>query len=91
MSLEGTRDVAIIIVALLVIVQLVALIAVTIFLYRKASPLLDSAREAVKNVQGTTAFLAETTVHPVIRVVSFLSAVRTATGTVAKFVRRKAG
>ena len=77
MSLEGTRD--------------VALIAITILLYRKASPLLDSAREAVKNVQGTTAFLAETTVHPVVRVVSFLSAVRTATGTVAKFVKRKAG
>ena len=89
--LEQMRDIAIIVVAGLVTIQLLVLLVVTVTLYRKTGPLLDSARGAINNVQGTTAFLAEATVHPVIRVMSFISAVRTATGTVGKFRKRKAG
>lgn len=91
MTLGTVRDIAIIVVALLAVVQLVVMLAVTIMLFKKAGPLLDSAKAAMSNIQGTTAFLAETTVSPVIRVVSFVTAVRTAMGSVARVISRKGG
>jgi len=88
-TLGTVRDIAIIIVALLAIVQLVVMLVVTVVLFKKARPLLDSAKAAMANIQGTTSFLAEATVSPVIRVISFVTAVRTAMGSVAKVIRRK--
>ena len=89
MTLALARDIAIIVLAVLAIVQLVVLLVVTIAMYRKALPLLDSAKGAVDNIQGTTAFIAETTVHPIIRVLSFIAGVRKATGTAAKMMQKK--
>lgn len=89
MNLALARDIAIIILALLACIQLVVLLVVTFAVYRKVGPLLDAAKGAINNVQGTTAFIADTTVHPVIRVLSFITGVRKATGTVAKLIKRR--
>ncbi|MBI2886349.1 MAG: hypothetical protein HYY02_03975 [Chloroflexi bacterium] len=89
MSLALLRDLAIVILAVLAIVQLLLLLTVTVLLWRKVSPVLDSAKATMDNVQGTSAFIAETTVHPVIRVISFITGVRKATGAMARLIKRK--
>lgn len=91
MSLADFRDIAIVFLAVLAIFQLTLLLVITLSLYRKVGPFLDSAKGVIDNVQGTTAFIAETTVHPLIRVLSFIAGMRKAGGTVAKFVKRKGG
>ena len=91
MTLETIRDISIIVVALLNIVFLLALLLIVVMLYQKIGPLLESAKGALNNIQGTTAFLAETTVHPVIRVISTVTAVRTTLGSILKGKRRKVG
>ena len=84
MTLESLRDIAIILVAAMNLTLLVALVIIAIALYRKLGPLLASAQTAINTIQGTTSFIAETTVHPIIRVLSFVSGVRAAAGTVGR-------
>ena len=88
-SLESWRDIAIIILALMNLVWLGALIVVLFMVYKKLLPLLTSATATVQNIQATTTFIAETTVSPVIRVLSFVAGVRAAAGTVGRMKRRK--
>ena len=91
MTLESLRDIAIILVALMNLVLLVVQLVVAVALYRKLGPLLTTAQTTVNNIQGTTAFIAETTVHPIIRVLSFVSGVRAAAGTIGRMGKRKGG
>lgn len=91
MSLDQMRDIALIVLAVLAIIQVIVLLFISFSLYRKIGPLIDSITGTLGNIQGTTAFLAETTVSPVIRVLSFLSGVRAATGKMADVVKRQKG
>lgn len=71
---------------LLSIVLVVALIILAI-LARKvvrdnAAPALDSLRQSIDNVRGTTEFAGETVASPIIRVYSVFKGVRTGLGAV---------
>jgi len=80
MGLEEVRDIAIVVLAIFNIVWLVALLVLAVAFYRKVFPVLASLHATVSNVQATTAFVAETTVHPIIRVLSFVAGLRAAAG-----------
>jgi hypothetical protein len=77
------RDVAIIILALesiiigillaFLILQLQALIRL---LREEIQPILDSVNETASTVRGTTAFVSDTVVSPVMRVAGVISALR---------------
>jgi hypothetical protein len=79
----GLRDVSIIALAftsivigvflVVLIFQLQSLIAL---LRNEIKPVLESANETVSTVRGTTTFLSDTVVNPVITVFSYASAVR---------------
>ncbi|MEA3346240.1 MAG: hypothetical protein U9Q78_08415 [Chloroflexota bacterium] len=77
------RDVAIIILALesivigILLVFLIFQIRGLIRLLREeVEPILDSVKETTKTVRGTTAFVSDTVVSPVMRVASIVSALR---------------
>lgn len=76
------RDIAIIILAVETIV-LVFLLGVLIFqvlrlirlLREEIKPILDSTKETVGTVRGTTTFVSETMVSPIISVLSYAAAI----------------
>lgn len=99
MSLETLRDLVIVVYGTLGIVLLIVLIAVAVGLYfavRKLTravqdlladpvrPTLDELREAVHNVRGTSEFVADTTVSPIIRTMAAVRGVRRGIGVIAK-------
>ena len=86
-NLQSIRDVALIALALLAILQILVLLVISISLYRKVGPLYKTIQMTLGNVQGTTAFLSETTVSPVIRILSFLAGLRAATSKVANAMK----
>jgi len=77
------RDIAIIVLALvtgiigvflaILIFQVQSLIAL---LRNEIKPILDSANQTVSTVRGTSAFVSDTVVSPMIQVLSFASGVR---------------
>ncbi|MFQ5879512.1 MAG: hypothetical protein ACE5IZ_05000 [Dehalococcoidia bacterium] len=52
------------------------------------TPLLSSFRETANSVRGTTAFVTETAVSPIIRILSVVAGVRRALGVLLGFGRR---
>ena len=91
MTVQQVRDIALIVLAVLGIIQGLVLLMLAVLLYRKLAPLLDSARLTINNIQGTTAFVAETAVSPLIRVIGFIIGVRAVTGRLGKFMKGKGG
>ena len=82
-ALQGARDVAIIVLALesIVIGGLIAFLIIQIqrlmkMMREEIKPILESTNETVSTVRGTTAFLSEHLVSPLVDVASFLSGVR---------------
>jgi hypothetical protein len=85
MQLAEARDIAIIVLALESIVVGVVLIlllwqvhSLTRLLQEEVKPILDSARETVGTVKGTTDLVSETIVSPAVKISSFVSGVRRA-------------
>ena len=81
------RDVAIILLAVesliigvLLSVLLWQLRNLSRMLEEEVRPLLDSANETVGTVRGTSAFLSETVVSPVIRIISTVTGLRRGLG-----------
>lgn len=80
--LAGIRDLMIIFLAL---GSLLALIAIALLLYQilrsvqqirsEIQPALDSVRQTTSNVRGTSTFIAETTIQPIIKVATTAAAV----------------
>ncbi|MCI0855816.1 MAG: hypothetical protein J4N98_03940, partial [Chloroflexi bacterium] len=74
----------IVLLAILVVVVAIGLAArvlirrVTKLLNDDVSPLLDSAQETVHTVRGTTTFVSETAVRPIIRVYGVLAGAKRA-------------
>ena len=108
MSLEDWRDVIIIAAGSLMILVLLAVFIFTVVLGMATrallgairstlrddlSPLLESAQQTIHTVQGTTAFIGETAVGPVIRVYSIVAGARrmmgVLTGITGRLSRRK--
>ena len=79
-ELASVRDYAIILLALESLVIGVVLVMVSLeirnlakLLREEIKPILDSANETARTVRGTTSFVSETFVNPMIRVSSFAS------------------
>jgi len=91
MDLEDLRDIIIVvwgilgIVALLVSILVLLVVGFTLrslvsnvntMLRENIIPVVNSARETVDTIRGTTAFVSRTTVSPIIRVYSTIAGIR---------------
>jgi hypothetical protein len=89
------RDVAIIVLAVesIVIGILLAFLSLQIYLLVRLirdeiKPMLDSTNETVNTMRGTTVFVSETVVSPVIKGLSYLSALQ---GIARSLIGRRGG
>jgi len=104
MSLEELRDLIIVIWGILGIVFLVVAVVVSVvvgfaargligtvqgLLRDDVQPSLRSARQTIDSIRGTTSFVADTAVAPVIRVYGAVSGVRRFLGVLSGFRKRK--
>ena len=104
MSLDNIRDVVIIVAGSFAVLVLVAVLVFTVVLglasrallstlrsvlKDELRPLLDSAQQTVQTVRGTTSFIGEKAVSPIIRVYSVVAGARRAVGVVAGVVGRR--
>ncbi len=90
-ALAFVRDLAIVLLAVESLVIGVVLIILILevrslarLLKNEIKPILDSADETVRTVRGTTTFVSDTFVNPVIRVTSFASGVARALRIIAR-------
>jgi hypothetical protein len=77
---ETARDIAIIFLAVINIIWLLLLIVIAFFLFQKVRQvmgkvpeLMDSANATARTVKGTTEFVGETVVTPMIRVTALVA------------------
>lgn len=82
MDIEQLRDIAVIVLAVFNIIWLLAVLFIAIVFYKKLVPMLNSIQTAIQNIQATTTFVAETTVSPIIRALSFIAGMKAAANTV---------
>lgn len=94
MSLATVRDLAIVLLAIesllvgLVLILLVWQVAsLSRMLRQEIKPILDSVRETMGSVRGTTTLISETVVAPLART----AGVVTALGVILRMFRRRAG
>jgi hypothetical protein len=95
-TLENARDITIVVLGVLAILQLIVLLVLTIVIYKKVVPLLDkvggvldSAKAAATNAAGTSKFVGEAVVTPIIKVAGFAAGVRRGVSTLGRIVRRR--
>ena len=85
------KDIALVILAVLAIVELIVLIIVSLALYREVRPILRRSQEILNNARGTTSFVSETVVQPIIKVAGFVAGVRGAVSVLGRFRGRRGG
>ena len=93
------RDVMIIFMALefvvigaALVVLMFQLAVLTNMLQHEIKPILDSTNETINTIRGTTAFLSDNLVEPVVKLNSYLAAITQVVdslGTLGRFGRRK--
>ncbi len=103
MDLQDWRDIVIIVAGSLMALVLVTVFIFTVvlgiaarallstirtLLRAEVTPLLDSARQSLENVRGTTAFIGQTAVAPVIRIFGVVAGARRALGVLSGVKRR---
>lgn len=93
--MSDVRDIAIIVLAIESIVVGVILVLLVIqinslirLLKEEIKPLLDSANETASTLRGTTAFISEKVVNPVVSLTSFLSGAEQAAKTLVGLKKR---
>jgi len=106
MNLQDIRDLVIIIVGCLTMLVLLATLIIVIvvgtatrglvgvmkmMVKTQLSPTLDSARQVVDDVRGTTSFIADTTVSPIIRFYGLITGLRRGIMALAGLGRRRRG
>ena len=104
MDLQDWRDIIIIAAGSLTILVLLAVFTLTVVLGLGAralisalrstlrdevNPLLHSVRQTVHTVQGTTSFVGETSIKPIIRVYGAIAGVRRMAGVLTGIVGRR--
>jgi hypothetical protein len=104
MDLQELRDLIIIIFGITGIVMLFVALVVTLvvglatrsligtlqtLLQGEVTPILESARQSLDNVRGTTTFVASTTVSPIIRVYGFIAGARRVIGVLTGLTGRR--
>ncbi|KAA0241089.1 MAG: hypothetical protein HUU14_06995 [Dehalococcoidia bacterium] len=77
--------------AVLVVVLILLAITVRRVLRENAAPAIDSLRDTIDSVRGTTEFVGETAVSPIIRVYSVIKGVRTGVSAVTGLPERVRG
>ena len=87
--LATIRDVAIIILAAIGIIQLLVMLVLTISLYKKVGPVLESTKATMDNFRGTSAFMSDTMVRPLIKVASVAFGVRESLSTITRIMQRR--
>ena len=85
---EIIRDIVIIVYGILGIVAVIAFIVVMLFLYRKVSPILDSAKATMNEVRGTAGFVSENAVKPIIKTASFAMGARRTAESLGRLFRK---
>ena len=104
MDLQELRDLIIVIFGIMgIFVLLVTLIVVLVVrlaargligvmrcvVSTQLSPTLDSARQTMDDVRGTTAFITDTAVSPIIRVYAFVAGVKKGLASLLGLTRRR--
>ncbi|MBI2767487.1 MAG: hypothetical protein HYX53_16450 [Chloroflexi bacterium] len=75
----------------LVLVLILLVVTVRRLLRENVAPAVDSLKESLDNVKGTTEFAGETVVSPIIRVYSVVSGVRSGIGAIGNLPNRIRG
>lgn len=103
-SLENLRDLVIVVYGVMGILLVIALIVVSIGLWlavrvltrtlnellrEQIRPTLDEVQATARNVRGTSEFIADSTVSPLIRALAVVRGVRRGLGRVTSLVRRR--
>ena len=83
------RDWVIVIFAALGILGAIVFIIAVLFIVRKVSPVLDSAKATMQNVKGTSSFIAETAIQPVVKIYGFAAGVQRTIGIITRLSKRK--
>ncbi len=91
MTLIEVRDVALVALAVLAIVQLLALLVISIALYRKVGPLLDNVQRLLHQIEGTSTFISDALVRPIIRSAGTMSGVVRGASVILRFMQRRGG
>jgi hypothetical protein len=93
--MEGVRDVAIIVLAIESIIVGIVLIFLVFqinslirLLKEEIKPLLDSANETASTLRGTTTFISDKVVNPVVSLSGYLSGAEQAVKTLVGFRKR---
>ena len=104
MSLEELRDIVIIVYGVMGILLFLVLLIVAVGIWfavrgltraihekviDPARPTLDEVHQTVQNLRGTTEFLADQAVHPVIRVISLGRGVKRGVRVASALARRR--
>lgn len=92
------RDLAIIILAAIFIliglglgILVVMLVSLAFMIRKKVGPLLDSALSTINTIEGTSSFVSDTMVRPIIRATSIGVGARTAISTLLRLRKKKGG
>ncbi len=95
---DNLRDWAIVILAVIAIIQslfwivlLAVLIRVFLQLKSKTGPILDSVTDTMATVRGTSSFVSDTVVKPIIKVASFAAGVRRTLAVISRLSGRRRG
>jgi hypothetical protein len=106
MSLQEVRDLVIIIAGAIAILMLFIGLVLTIvigvatraligavrhLINDQVAPVVESARGTAENVRGTSSFITETIVSPIIRLYGFIMRIRRVLSVLIGFVRRGRG
>ena len=93
MDIASLRDIAIFILAFeaTIVVLLIVILAVTVMLYRKLSPILDSAKATTKTVENISSCVAEEVIRPLAQAASLIQGIRQAASLFNRFSRKEKG
>ncbi len=78
------RDISIIVLAFLAIVQVTLLLLITMVVWKKIGPLLESAQHTMRHVEATTEMVSEVSVSPIIRLAGIAVGARAVIATLMK-------
>lgn len=82
------RDIAIIVLAVLAIIQVAFLLVVTVVLWKAVGPLTRTAHATLRNLEATTHMMSDTAVHPIIRLAGIAAGAKAVVSVLAKRGKR---
>jgi hypothetical protein len=88
-DLASVRDVVIIVFAVLGVAASITVIVVSVILYRRAEPILNSAKDTLANMRATSSIVSETVAKPIIAVFSWVKGGSRTFSALARLTRKK--